>query len=72
MTTDECIKYDRMVEYGIATAEEINLVRCIVSGSWTEVLNSIIYARTGYQTIEDWLYEEMEDCEDTEEDIEEA
>jgi hypothetical protein len=31
MTTDECIKYDRMVEYGIATAEEINLVRCIVS-----------------------------------------
>jgi hypothetical protein len=35
-------------------------------------LNSIIYARTGYQTIEDWLYEEMEDCEDTEEDIEEA
>lgn len=72
MTTDECIKYDRIVELGIATAEEINLVRCIMSGSWTEVLNNIVCTKTGFQTIEDYLYDEMENYEDIEEDMQEV
>lgn len=55
MTTNECILYDQIVELGIATAEEINLVRNLVAGEWTEVLNSIVYVRTGYRSLDQML-----------------
>lgn len=61
MTTNECIKYDMIVELGIATTEELNLARNLVSGSWTEVLDSVVYIRTGYRTLEQYISEEMEE-----------
>ena len=62
MTTNEMIKYDMMIEYGIATAEELNLARNLVSGSWNEVLDAVCYARTGYRSWEQFL-----ECEEEEE-----
>lgn len=61
MTTDEGIKYDMMVEYGIATAEELNLARNLVDGSWNEVLDRVSYIRTGYRTWEQYVECEMEE-----------
>lgn len=61
MNTNECIKYDMMVEYGIATAEELNLARNLISGSWDEVLDAVCYIRTGYKTWEQFLENEMEE-----------
>lgn len=61
MTTEEMIKYDQIVDMGIATAEEINLVRCIAEGSWDEVLDAIIYARTGYRSLEQMIEAEEEE-----------
>ena len=63
MTTNECVKYDMMVEMGIATPDELNLARNLVNGSWEEVLNAVCYARTGYRTFEQYLECEMEDDE---------
>lgn len=61
MTTDEMIKYDMMVEMEIATAEELNLARNLMSGSWDEILNAVCYVRTGYKTWEQYLESEMEE-----------
>ena len=61
MTINEMIKYDQMVEYGVATAEELNLARNLVSGEWNEVLDSVCYVRTGYRTFEQFLENEMEE-----------
>lgn len=61
MTTNECIKYDQMVEYGIATTEELNLARNLMSGEWNEVLDAVCYIRTGLRTWEDYLAEQMEE-----------
>lgn len=61
MTTEEMIKYDQIVDMGIATAEEINLVRCVLNGDWNEVLDSIIYARTGYRSLEQMIEAEDEE-----------
>lgn len=61
MTTNEMITYDQIVELDIATPEEINLVRCCMNGTWDEVLKSILYARTGFRTIEQWLENEEEE-----------
>ena len=58
MTTKEMVLYDQVVNMDIATAEEINLVKYVSGGEWTEVLNRIIYARTGYRTIEQMLEED--------------
>ena len=59
MNTNECIKYDQMVEYMIATPEELNLARNLVDGSWDEVLNKVCYIRTGYRTWEQYIDELM-------------
>jgi hypothetical protein len=61
MNTNEMIKYDMMVELGVATPEEINLVRCLMSGSWNTILDNIVYAREGYHTFEEYLAELDED-----------
>lgn len=57
MTTDECIMYDQVVELGIATANEINLVRNVLDGSWKDILNRICYARTGCRSVGDYIQE---------------
>lgn len=48
MNKDEI--WDKIVEYGFATDEELNLVTAI-NGYSVETLNDVIYARTGYH---DW------------------
>lgn len=58
MTREEEKKYDTIVEYGVATEAELDLVMCIVPGSWTEIIDDIIYARTGYRSFEQWAEEE--------------
>lgn len=61
MTKYEMKVYDEIVALGIATEEEINLVRCITAGSWEEILNKIIYARTGYHDLEQFKQCEWEE-----------
>ena len=61
MTQKEIMLYDQMVENDIATAEEINLVRNLMDGTWEHILNSICYARTGYHTLDDYFQAEMEE-----------
>ncbi len=61
MTTEEMITYDMIVEMGIATAEELNLARNLVSGSWDDVFRSVIYIRTGYRSLEQLIEAEEEE-----------
>ena len=61
MTQNEMMIYDYMVETEIATAEELNLARNLVNGSWTEVLNSVLFVRTGYRDLEQYLDAEEEE-----------
>jgi hypothetical protein len=49
--------WDYIVESNIATEEELCLVTSI-NGMNEESLNSVLYARTGYRSIE-----QMQDCE---------
>lgn len=49
--------FDLLVEYGIATEDEIQLVIAI-NGYTGKTLNDILYARTGYRSWEQ--YEESE------------
>ena len=61
MNINEMLTYDMIVEYGIATPEELNLARCLVSGEWMDVLNAVVYVRTGYHTWDSFLAAEMEE-----------
>ena len=58
MTTEEMVMYDMMIELGVATSEELNLARDLVSGSWKEILTQVLDIRTGYKSIEEMLEEE--------------
>lgn len=49
--------WDYIIETGIATEEELNLITCI-NGYNGKTLNDVIYARTGYRSME-----QIEDCE---------
>lgn len=63
MTNREIEKYDYVVESGIATAEELNLVKNIKGGTWNEVIDAVVSVRTGYRTLEQYLEcEEEEEC----------
>lgn len=64
MTREEMEKYESMVEMEIATAEELNLARNLMSGTWNEVLDAVSFIRTGYKTWEQFLAKEMEDWEE--------
>lgn len=64
MTNEEMATYDYMVEMDIATPQELNLARNLVSGSWMEVLNAVLYVRTGYHDLQQYIHEEMEDKEE--------
>ena len=57
-TTDEI--YDYLIDYGIATEKEISLV-CSINGTNEDILNSILYSRTGYRDIEQIKEEEEYD-----------
>lgn len=50
MSFDEM--YDKLIELGIATEEEIALV-CCINGYAMDTLNDILYARTGCRDLED-------------------
>lgn len=43
--------FEEIIEYGIATEEELKLVTCI-NGNTVDTLNDVIYVRTGYRNIE--------------------
>lgn len=58
MELDEIIDY--IIENDIATQEEVNLVTGI-NGYSEETVNDIIFYRTGYQDIEQYLESEDED-----------
>ena len=42
---------DLLIEYSVATQEELELITCI-NGYNIDTLNDVIYARTGYHDIE--------------------
>lgn len=48
---DPSVIWDSIIEYGIATEEELKLVTD-VAGYTVEVLNAVVYSRTGYNNIE--------------------
>ena len=62
MSTEEMITYDRMVDLGIATAQELNLVHDIIGGDWEDTFDAITYERTGYTSFNQYM--EYEGCED--------
>ena len=49
--------WDYLVESEIATEEEINLITCI-NGYSVETLNDVIYARTGYRSLDQLIDDE--------------
>ena len=51
--------WNAIVEHGIATEEELELVTAI-NGYHDDALNDVIYVRTGYRNIEQLLDEEQE------------
>ena len=62
MTTEEMVMYDQIVEMGIATADEINLVHnCGSWLHWENCLETILYVRTGYHSIAQMLEAEGEE-----------
>lgn len=63
MTTEEMIMYDQLVDMGIATTDELNLARNLMSGEWMEVLNAVLFVRTGYRSMEQMMEAEDEDFE---------
>lgn len=64
MTEKEMITYDQMVEMGVATAAELNLAFNLIGGPWSMVFDKIVYVRTGFQSFEQYIQEEMEREED--------
>lgn len=64
MTSKEMEMYDMMVETGLATAEELNLAKNLVDGTWEHVLNQVCRIRTGYSTFWDYIWSEDEEEEE--------
>ena len=54
---DRCDIWDAIVERGIATEEELELITAI-NGYNEDTLNDVIYVRTGYRNIGQLLDEE--------------
>ena len=52
--------YDYLVEFDIATEKEIGLV-CSINGTNLESLESILYVRTGYRSLEQLVEMEEDD-----------
>ena len=60
MTQNEMFMYDQIVELEIATAEELNLARNLMAGTWMDVLTAVLYIRTGYRDFDQLMAEEDE------------
>ena len=62
MTKEEMIIYDMIVEYNLATPDELNLAFNIANShgnaSWKDIYNDIAYIRSAYSTIEEYFLEE--------------
>lgn len=58
MTNEERDLYDDIINYGIATEQEMALV-LMINGTSIDQLNNIIYAKTGYRNIEQFIKEEI-------------
>ena len=65
MTENEL--FERIINDGIATESEVNLVTDI-AGYSIETLNQIIYARTGYRDIEQYEESEFDEPDDIDDD----
>lgn len=61
MTVEEMIMYDQLVDMGIATTDELNLARNLMAGEWMEVLNAVLFVRTGYRTMAQMMEAEEEE-----------
>ena len=59
MTDREMYIWETMVEFGIATDEELGLAVALM-GKSEQTLNQVLYIRTGYRDIEQFLNEEDE------------
>ena len=55
MTTEEMVTYDIIVNMGIATSEELNLAFNMTAMGWKDTLDRVVYIRTGYNSIEDYM-----------------
>ena len=64
MTVEEMVMYDQLVDMGIATTDELNLARNLMAGEWMEVLNAVLFVRTGYRTIEQMYEAEYDEDEE--------
>ena len=60
MTEKEVYLYDMLVELNIATEEELNLAFNITDMCLFDTLNRVLYASTGYRSLEQYLEEEEE------------
>lgn len=58
MELDEMVDY--LVEIGICTSKEYILVSNI-NGESEDTINDIVYARTGYQSLEQYIESEQEE-----------
>lgn len=60
MEKELCEMWDKMTMYGVATDEEIGLAIALC-GRTIETLKSVLYIRTGYrdidQFLEEWFWE---------------
>ena len=54
--------YDYLVDYNVATEDEISLLFNI-NGRNIDTLNSILYARTGLRSLEQWRKIELNEYE---------
>ena len=61
MTVEEMVIYDQLVDMGIATPDELNLARNLMAGEWIEVLNAVLFIRTGYRTMAQMMEAEEEE-----------
>ena len=52
--------WDTLVEYGVATDEELGLA-CVLCGVSEHTLLQVLYVRTGYRNVEQWLDEDEEE-----------
>lgn len=64
MTSKEMMMYDCLVDCGVATTEELNLAFNLIDGGWVEVINRIVYVRTGFNTFDQWLHNGEDDEEE--------
>ena len=55
MTTKGMTLYDKLVNKGIATSEELSLVKSLMSGSWEEVSHAVSLMQTDYRSINQLL-----------------